>query len=98
MAITWFCKISGSQLGPLSSRQLRAMVAEGRCERHLRGGSTYYLFVELQPRLTERYCEYCETEFPIAEELEKCPNCGGTLETRVTSRSLSAGEHYHMDT
>jgi len=30
MAVEWFCKISGKKLGPLSSKQLRAMVEKGR--------------------------------------------------------------------
>ncbi len=41
MPVVWFCKISGNQLGPLSSQQLRAMVAEGRLapEDHVRQGA-----------------------------------------------------------
>ena len=30
MAAVWFCEISGKRFGPLSSKQLRAMVAKGR--------------------------------------------------------------------
>lgn len=41
MPVVWFCKISGHQLGPLSSQQLRAMAAEGRLapEDHVRQGA-----------------------------------------------------------
>jgi Zn finger protein HypA/HybF involved in hydrogenase expression len=76
---------------------LEALVAEGACTRHARSGSEYFVFRDLQPRLMERYCEYCEAELPLNQELAKCPNCGGTLETRVASHSLGEGEAYHMD-
>jgi len=76
---------------------VEALVAEGACTRHARSGSEYLLFRDLQPRLVERRCEYCEAELPLNQELEKCPNCGGTIATRVASRSLGEGEHYSMD-
>ena len=41
-------------------------------------------------------CEYCNTEFSVAESVKECPNCGGTLKTQVERRALSDG-HYRMD-
>jgi hypothetical protein len=76
---------------------LDALVREGRCSRHLRGGRDYWVFEGLQPRLVGRFCRYCETEVPLAEEGDSCPSCGGDLETRVSAHSLSRGEVYHMD-
>jgi predicted RNA-binding Zn-ribbon protein involved in translation (DUF1610 family) len=77
---------------------LAALEAEGRCQRHAREGTSYFVFKELQPRLVVVRCEYCKAELSISEQATNtsCPHCGGTLKTQVESRSLSGGE-YRMD-
>lgn len=76
---------------------IEAMMQEGRCRRALKGGETFYIFPELQPRLTVLYCEYCKAEYPISTEVSSCPNCGGPLSPRVAQRSLAEGEVFSMD-
>jgi len=76
---------------------LEQMQAEGLSRRTGASGSDYFVFPHLQPRLTVRFCKYCDAEFPITEENDSCPNCGGVLETQVASRSLSEGEVFSMD-
>lgn len=73
------------------------LVAQGKCRRAIDKSADYLVFPELQPRLTVRFCEYCNAEYPISEETESCPNCGGTLDTRVAVRSLADGESFSMD-
>lgn len=78
--------------------ELAAMVAQGICKkRRLPTGAVYYLFEGLQPRLSVRRCDYCRQELPLESKLTACPNCGGTINTQVETRSLSGGEHYKMD-
>jgi len=73
------------------------MEREGRCRRALEKGREFFIFPELQPRLMVLYCEYCEAEYPISEDLKSCPNCGGPIVKRVSIRSLSEGEVFSMD-
>ncbi len=97
-------EISDSDVGAVLGRRrapgmfvLETMVGEGVCRRAGHQGSTYFIFPHLQPRLMARYCQYCDAEFAISDESEDCPNCGGTLETRVAARSLSEGAIFNMD-
>jgi hypothetical protein len=77
---------------------LAALEGEQACERHFRDGRHYFVFQGLQPRLTVRRCEFCNTELPLQQELTECPNCGGTIKTQVERRSVSGGEElYSMD-
>lgn len=75
---------------------LERLSAEGVAEPGVRQGDRYFVFPHLQPRLTVRFCQYCDAEYPITEERENCPNCGGVLETRVARRSFSEGEVFSM--
>jgi len=76
---------------------LDAMVAAGACSRHVSGGSHHFVFDDLLPRLLGRYCQYCDAEFKVAADIDSCPNCGGTLEKRVVSRSVAGGDYFKMD-
>ncbi|MEN8163512.1 MAG: hypothetical protein ABFS37_05240 [Acidobacteriota bacterium] len=75
---------------------LEQMGLEGVAELGHQGGEQYYVFPHLQPRLMVRFCRYCDAEFPISEERDDCPNCGGVLETQVARRSISEGEVFSM--
>ena len=57
----------------------------------------FYLFPDMQPRLTVRKCQYCDAELPIVQELSSCPNCGGNFKTQVERVSLSKDDAYSMD-
>jgi len=76
---------------------LSTLAAEGVCEAHRSGGADYWVFPDLLPRLVAHYCDYCEAEYPISQDLSKCPSCGGTLSTRRAAQTVSAGELYGMD-
>jgi Zn finger protein HypA/HybF involved in hydrogenase expression len=76
---------------------LEQMQTEGISRQSSKHGSDYFVFPHLQPRLTVRFCQYCDAEFPISEESDSCPNCGGTLDTQVATRSISEGEAFSMD-
>lgn len=76
---------------------LERMGLDGVTERGHRDGERYYVFPHLQPRLMVRFCRYCDAEFPISEERNDCPNCGGVLETQVARRSISEGEVFSME-
>ena len=75
---------------------LEKMALEGLSRKTHQGGSDYFVFEHLQPRLMVRFCRYCDAEFPISEERDDCPNCGGVLDTQVARRSISEGEVFSM--
>ncbi len=75
---------------------LEKMALEGLSRKAHQGGSDYFVFEHLQPRLMVRFCRYCDAEFPISEERDDCPNCGGVLDTQVARRSISEGEVFSM--
>ncbi len=75
---------------------LETMALEGLSRKAHQGGSDYFVFPHLQPRLMVRFCRYCDAEFPISEERDDCPNCGGVLDTQVARRSISEGEVFSM--
>jgi Zn finger protein HypA/HybF involved in hydrogenase expression len=75
---------------------LEQMILEGVAREGHADGGRYFVFPHLQPRLMVRFCRYCDAEFPISEERDSCPNCGGALETRVATRSLSEGKVFAM--
>lgn len=77
-------------------RALAALEEEGLCRWQDKAGASSWVFKDLQPRLLVVRCQYCQAELPLETEARQCPNCGGTLETRVERRSLSDGE-YRMD-
>lgn len=78
--------------GPvLEHMQLEGVASLGHEE-----GERYFVFPHLQPRLMVRFCRYCDAEFPISEERDDCPNCGGLLETQVARRSISEGQLFSM--
>ncbi|MBW2702809.1 MAG: hypothetical protein JRF33_18460 [Deltaproteobacteria bacterium] len=98
--------------GELSQADLQAQLGErfpdgvpvlaqlqqaGLCRQTEREGKTFYVFPDMQPRLTIRKCEFCDAELPLDEQLSSCPNCGGSIKTRIERLSLSKDEAYSMD-
>jgi len=82
---------------PSARGVIESLVGRGTCRRAVKSSRDYLVFPELQPRLTVRFCAYCDREFPVNEATETCPSCGGSVETRVVVRSLSDGESFAMD-
>ena len=82
---------------PAAAAVLDTLVLEGQCRRTPKSGTFYYVFSELQPRLSVLRCTYCDQEYDIASKTEKCPNCGGPVTTRVVSRGLAEGDVFRMD-
>lgn len=79
-------------------RVLDEMVLSGDCTRTMTDGTLFYVFRDLLARLTVRRCEYCGTELPLARVVPNCPNCGGTVSTRVERVSASqTDDAYSMD-
>ncbi|MBI3184975.1 MAG: hypothetical protein HYZ28_22775 [Myxococcales bacterium] len=76
---------------------LRALEEEGQCRRERREGQVHLVFPGLLPRVHVRRCEYCAAELPLAEEVAKCPRCGGSVKTGVERRSLGGADAYRMD-
>lgn len=81
----------------LATGVIERLVGAGDCRRVTKGGEEHLIFPDLQPRLMTRLCEYCDTEIAVNAEAEKCPNCGGVLETRVAVRSAGEGTLFSMD-
>jgi len=105
-------KLAGSHNGEVSQADIKALLGEryseanevlanmcsqNLCQLHKRKTEIYYVFENLQPRLTVRRCEFCDTELPLDEELSSCPNCGGSIKTSVEKLSLTKGDYYSMD-
>lgn len=80
-----------------AEKVLQGLLNSGICRRENHNGGVFYIFPKLQPRLLVRYCTYCKTEFDLTEDIDKCPNCAGPIETRVASFSMSTGGYFHMD-
>jgi Zn finger protein HypA/HybF involved in hydrogenase expression len=79
----------------LAEAQLLALQGQGVCRAARKDGAEFYVFENLQPRLTIRRCEYCGAEVQLEHEATTCPSCGGTITTEVERLSLSDG--YAMD-
>jgi predicted RNA-binding Zn-ribbon protein involved in translation (DUF1610 family) len=77
-------------------RALAALEEEGLCRRQDKAGASFWVFEDLQPRLLVVRCQFCQAELSPGAAAKQCPNCGGTLETRVERRSFSDGD-YKMD-
>jgi len=82
---------------PFAGPVLDRLVLDGRCRRTARGGTSYFIFPEIQPRLFLLVCAYCGAEYPLSSGVESCPKCGGPVSRRVVSRSLAGGETFSMD-
>ena len=82
---------------PHAGKVLQDMRREGICQERRKNTAFYYVFPEILPRLTVRRCEFCDAELPLDEQVDSCPNCGGTIKTEVEKLSLSKDGHYSMD-
>ncbi len=82
---------------PHALEPLSKMLSAGTCRKRVVDDTDYYVFVDMQPRLTVRRCEFCSAELPLDGKLTSCPNCGGTLKTDVERLSLSKDDAYSMD-
>lgn len=82
---------------PQALAPLHQLVSQGICRKRVVDSTDYYVFEDLQPRLTVRRCEFCSAEIPIDDTLTSCPNCGGTIKTDVQKVSLSKDDAYSMD-
>jgi hypothetical protein len=56
------------------------LAQKGQCRRELRGDRVVYVFPGLKEHKMVRRCTYCGSTFPVKRPLQKCPNCGGSLE------------------
>lgn len=81
----------------VSKKVLQGLLSSGTCRRASHNRGVFYVFPELQPRLLVQRCTYCKTEFDLSENINKCPNCAGPIETGVASFSMSSGGYFHMD-
>ena len=66
---------------------LTALLAEGACRRESDGRTTTLTFPGLLPRLVVRRCTFCSIELPLNGPEKVCPQCGGALESTLSSRS-----------
>lgn len=82
---------------PYAQPVLERLLAEGRCQRQVRAGESWYVFAGLQPRLIVLVCQHCQAEQDLSSGLRGCPTCGGPLVERVRRVSLAAGASYGMD-
>lgn len=63
---------------------LAHLEANGLCHQERREGRTFYVFPGLKQTKVTRRCPYCGNEYSVREPLQKCPNCGGSLEIAKT--------------
>lgn len=82
---------------PQADKILAELQVEDICREQKKGIAIYYVFPEIQPRLAIKRCEYCGSQIPLKEDLESCPECGGTIKTKVERLSLSKDDYYSMD-
>jgi len=82
---------------PLADKVLKEMRVEDICQERRQGVAYYYVFPEMLPRLTVSRCEYCGSEISLKEDIQSCPDCGGSIKTAVEKLSLSKEGHYSMD-
>jgi len=79
-----YASLSDDEL-PAKTEEFRSRLADGET------------VDDLLARLAVRRCQYCGAELPLDEDIASCPNCGGTIETRVEKLSLSGDEYFDMD-
>ena len=88
-------------LGPLArlgEEELQRMARDGNVVDERRDdGRRFYVFADLQPRLTLRRCAFCRKEIALEAETTTCPHCGGAVERHVERVSLTDDDAYHMD-
>ena len=76
---------------------LQEMLSTAVCKKRLKRDVIYYIFEGMLPRLTIRRCEFCGAELPLDDNITSCPNCGGTIKTKVESLSLDQSDVFSMD-
>ncbi len=76
---------------------LQQMLSSGTCKKRRKNDAVYYIFEAMLPRIAIRRCEFCGAELPLDENLTSCPNCGGTIKTKVESLSLEQADVFSMD-
>jgi Zn finger protein HypA/HybF involved in hydrogenase expression len=59
---------------------LASLQGKGQCYREHREGREFYVFPGLKETKVARRCVHCGSEFSVKTPLQKCPNCGGSLE------------------
>jgi hypothetical protein len=67
---------------PASAAQaaIDELLSKGQCRREARGDQVIFVFPGLKEHKVVRKCIYCNSTFPVKQALQKCPNCGGSLE------------------
>ena len=70
------CDVSAS----VAQAGIDELLAKGQCRREPRGDQIFYVFPGLKEQKVVRKCSYCGNTYPVKQSLQKCPNCGGTLE------------------
>jgi hypothetical protein len=59
---------------------LARLEANGLCHQEHRETKTVFVFPGLRENKVVRRCSYCGSEYSVREPLQKCSNCGGSLE------------------
>jgi hypothetical protein len=59
---------------------LARLEADGLSYREDRGSRSVYIFPGLKESKVVRHCAFCGNTYSVKEPLQKCPNCGGTIE------------------
>jgi rRNA maturation protein Nop10 len=76
--------------------KLAAMVRSGRALVENISGKKIYKFPEVQFTLRFKKCPYCSNDYPVRENIEKCPSCGGDLKI-VSERTSDGDGRFSMD-
>lgn len=77
---------------------LDGLRAAGTCRFKDHEGSNFWVFPDLQARLSVRRCPYCGAEVPLESQASSCPGCGGALQTGVERVGLTEEDgFYGMD-
>ncbi|MCP4136631.1 MAG: hypothetical protein GY754_37015 [bacterium] len=76
--------------------RLNELIASKTAEKETRDNGTCYIFPALQMRMITKVCPYCGNDYPIRDDIESCPSCGGDLKMAGSKRSGS-GELFGMD-
>jgi len=60
------------------------------------GPITVYEFPDFHLELVVKQCPYCSNDYPIRDDVEVCPSCGGDLKT-ITQRVQSDDDAFNLD-
>jgi len=76
--------------------EINNMIKKRTAKIEERDGQTLYIFPEFQIKYIQNKCPFCANDYPVRDDVRKCPTCGGDLKF-LQIKSSSGGENFSMD-